>query len=38
MRALDVALDVDSIIMLVDGEVAAVSWSAGDTGLGEEEG
>jgi len=34
MRALDVALDVDSIIMLVDGEVAAVSWSAGDTGLG----
>jgi len=34
MRAPNVALDVDFIVMLVDGEMAAVSWSAGDTGLG----
>jgi len=32
VREPDVALDVDSIVMLGDGEVAAVPWSAGGTG------
>ena len=32
VRAPDVALDVDSIVMLGDGEVAAESWSASATG------
>jgi len=31
MRAPDMALDVDSIVMSGDGEVAAVWWSAGAT-------